>query len=168
MTAAIFNAIGSRGFHFYLLFQQFINNDVDGISNSSQDPQTAFRSMIIGGPGAYVQYPTCSFLVYLGPKQYMLLLDCRAQRKINQICAPDTYEKCFAAIKRLPDSVEHLIIQLGVPLACTWTSVARLTARPAHGRPRAHAVERLQPACVGREEAPPGFLKQYVAVHRTF
>lgn len=119
MQAPIFNTIGSRGYFFYLLFQQFINNDVDGIRNEAMETnqRTAFRSVIIGGPGAYIPYPTCNLLVYLGPKEYMLLLDCRAQRKINQVCAQDTYRKCFDAVRRLPPGVEHLIIQLGVPIA---------------------------------------------------
>lgn len=47
----------------------------------------------------------------------MLLIDCRAQRKITQICAADTYKRCFEAIKELPSSVEHLIVQLGVPIS---------------------------------------------------
>lgn len=119
MLAPVFNRIGSRGYFFYLLFQQFINDEVDGVSNTdtSRANPTPFRSMIIGGPGAYIPYPTHSLMVWLGPKQAMLLIDCRAQRKITQICAADTYKRCFEAIKELPSSVEHLIVQLGVPIS---------------------------------------------------
>lgn len=119
MQSPVFNRIGSRGYFFYLLFQMFMNDDVDNISNTdtSNPNPSIFRSLIIGGPGAYIPFPTHSLLIWLGPKQYMLLLDCRAQRKLTQVCAKDTYERCFAAVRQLPQSVEHLIIQLGVPLA---------------------------------------------------
>lgn len=118
MKSPVFNRIGSRGFFFYLLFQQFMNDAVDNVSNSdtSNPNPSIFRSLIIGGPGAFIPYPTHSLLIYMGPKQAMLLIDCRAQRKLKQVCARDTYERCFAALRTLPDSVEHVIIQLGVPL----------------------------------------------------
>ncbi|WFD42874.1 hypothetical protein MPSI1_001524 [Malassezia psittaci] len=118
MQSPVFNRIGGRGYFFYLLFQQFMNDEVDNISNTdTSDPNPSiFRSLIIGGPGAFVPFPTHSLLVYLGPKQYMLLIDCRAQRKLLQVCAPDTYNRCIAAVEQLPKSVEHLIVQLGVPI----------------------------------------------------
>lgn len=46
----------------------------------------------------------------------MLLLDCRAERKKNQVCSPFQYEKVFKAIAALPSHVEHLVIQVGVPI----------------------------------------------------
>lgn len=118
MESPVFNRIGSRGYFFYLLFQQFINDELDNISNTdtSNPNPSIFRSLIIGGPGSFIPYPTHSLLTYMGPKQYMLLIDCRAQRKLTQICARDTYDRCLAAASQLPDSVEHLIIQLGVPI----------------------------------------------------
>lgn len=119
MNSPVFNRIGSRGYFYYLLFQQFMNDEVDGVSNNdtSHPNPTIFRSMVIGGPGVYIPFPTHSLLVRMGPKQYMLLVDCRAQRKVEQICAPDTYQRCFDAVRNLPPGVEHLIVQLGVPLA---------------------------------------------------
>ncbi|WFD34511.1 hypothetical protein MCUN1_001352 [Malassezia cuniculi] len=119
MNSPIFNGIGKQGFFFYLLFQQFVVDEEDDISNSPAraGANTPFRSFIIGGPGAYIPFPTHSILTYLGPQQYMLLLDCRAQRRLDEICAKDTYDRCREAILRLPDGVKHLIIQLGVPLA---------------------------------------------------
>lgn len=119
MQSPVFNHIGSRGYFFYLLFQQFMNDEADSISNTdtSNPNPSPFLSLVIGGPGAFIPYPTHSLIVYLGPKQAMLLIDCRAQRKLKQVCAPDTYKRCFDAVRKLPASVEHLIIQLGVPLA---------------------------------------------------
>lgn len=49
--------------------------DVDG--RDDQPGLHAFKSLIIGGQGPYVPFPSHSFLSYLGPKCYILLLDCR-------------------------------------------------------------------------------------------
>lgn len=48
---------------------------------------------------------------------YILLLDCRAERKKDQICSPTTYERVFAALRTLPSTVTHLVMLLGVPIA---------------------------------------------------
>ena len=119
MRSPVFNLIGSRGYFFYLLFQQFMHDEVDGIINeNTKNPNPSeIKSLIIGGPGTYIPFPTHSFLTWLGPKQAMLLLDCRAQRTLNQVCAPETYERAQEAIEMLPDTVRHLIIQLGVPIS---------------------------------------------------
>ena len=119
MMSSIFNTIGSRGYFFYLLFQQFVCDAEDDITNSPANagPANPFRSLVIGGPGAYIPYPTHSILTYLGPNQYSLLLDCRAQRRLDQVVAQDTYDRCREAVLGLPDSVQHLMVQLGVPLA---------------------------------------------------
>lgn len=119
MTSGVFSMIGSRAYFFYLLFQQFMNDKVDGIinENTKNVNPSEIKSLIIGGPGCYIPFPTHSFLVWLGPKQHMLLLDCRAQRKLNQVCAEDTYERVFEAMENMPSTVRHLIIQLGVPIS---------------------------------------------------
>lgn len=119
MQSPVFNLIGSRGYFFYLLFQHFMVDEVDGVlnENTTNPNPTQFRSLIIGGPGSYIAFPTHSFLIWMGPKQHMLLLDCRAQRKLDQVCSEDTYERVFEACMNLPESVRHLIIQLGVPIA---------------------------------------------------
>lgn len=59
--------------------------------------------------------PCCSRR--LGPKVRMLLLDCRTERKLNQIVSKYTYERVFAALRQLPSEVEHLVVLLGVPIA---------------------------------------------------
>lgn len=35
------------------------------------------KSLIIGGPGAYVPFPSHSFLTPIGPTAWLLMLDCR-------------------------------------------------------------------------------------------
>ncbi|KAH8833526.1 hypothetical protein DL96DRAFT_1456583 [Flagelloscypha sp. PMI_526] len=110
--APVFRAIGSRGYFFFLLFQCFINPEVDGVD----DMKHSTPSLIIGGDGPYVPFPSHSFLAYLGPKTRILLLDCRAERKKDQVCSPFQYEKVFKRLKAIPSGVEHLVIQVGVPI----------------------------------------------------
>ncbi|KAJ8463846.1 hypothetical protein ONZ45_g17443 [Pleurotus djamor] len=81
-TAPVFKHIGSRGYFFFLLFQCFINVDMDGVDD--RPGCHVNRSIIFGAKGPYIPYPSHSFLAYLGPRTYILLLDCRAERKIDQ------------------------------------------------------------------------------------
>ncbi|EJF62578.1 hypothetical protein DICSQDRAFT_84388 [Dichomitus squalens LYAD-421 SS1] len=113
MRSPVFNTIGSRGYFFFLLFQCFINVEVDG----RDDRRHPFKSLVIGGDGPYIPYPSHSFLCYLGPHVYMLLLDCRAERKKDQVCSQREYEAVFARMKALPSTVEHMVIQTGIPIA---------------------------------------------------
>lgn len=46
----------------------------------------------------------------------MLLLDCRAERKKDQVCSKVTYDRIFDAIRKLPQ-LKHLVFQLGIPIA---------------------------------------------------
>lgn len=115
MNAPIFNHVGRTGFKYYYLFQQFINPEIDGLSD--EPGKHSNKSIIIGNQDGYVQYPHMSFLAYLGPKQYLLMVDCRAERKVHQICSKKSYEKIFDRVRKMPEGVDHLIILLGVPLA---------------------------------------------------
>ncbi|KAF8497167.1 hypothetical protein F5888DRAFT_331073 [Russula emetica] len=45
------------------------------------------------------------------------MLDCRAERKLGQVCSDEQYAKVFDRLNLLPSRVEHLIIQLGIPIA---------------------------------------------------
>lgn len=116
MKAPVFNAIGSRGIFWYLIFQQFINIAVDGTNDSPGKHSN--RSIIIAGKGTYVPFPNQSFLAYMGPKQWLLLIDCRAERSLETIVSKQSYDKIFNRVRSdLPPGVEHLVILLGVPLA---------------------------------------------------
>ena len=102
--------------------------DVDGVKDGPG--MHLYRSLIIGGDGTYVPFKSHSFLTYLGPKAYMLLLDCRqvfslgpskalsdvwhrAERRLDQVCGQLEYEKVFDRLDKLPVGVDHLVLQLG-------------------------------------------------------
>ncbi|SCV66988.1 BQ2448_5634 [Microbotryum intermedium] len=110
----VFSTIGARGLFWFLLFQQFIVDEIDGLPTTfGQHPS---KSTIIGGPGAWIPSPSHSFLSYLGPQVYICLLDCRSERKKDQVCSRLTYERVFAELRALPDEVDHLVMLLGVPI----------------------------------------------------
>jgi len=47
----------------------------------------------------------------------MLLLDCRAERRKEQVCSPGQYHRVFERLNSLPHGVEHVIVQVGIPIA---------------------------------------------------
>ncbi|KAF8626225.1 hypothetical protein AX15_004912 [Amanita polypyramis BW_CC] len=109
--APVFQQIGARGFFFYLLFQCFINVDIDGVDD--RPGQHIYKSLIIGDWGPYVRLPSHSFLSYLGPQCSILLLDCRAERTLERVCSAAEYRNVFRSLQQLPPQVEHLVVQLG-------------------------------------------------------
>lgn len=114
----------SSGDMLTLRAENFIVDEVDGTSPVRSEHSN--KSMIIGGEGAYIPFPNHSFLSCFGPNQYILLLDCRAERKKHQICSNITYERVFAEINKLPPEVEHLCILIGVPV-CDCACAAEKT-----------------------------------------
>ncbi|GAA6009034.1 hypothetical protein JCM10207_004072 [Rhodosporidiobolus poonsookiae] len=117
----VFSSIGSAGYKWFLLFQMFIADDLDGTDPASAigSPQQAHpsKALILGGEGAFIPFPNHSFLSYLGPKQYILMVDWRSERRFDQLASKVTYERCEAAVKALPPGVQHLVVLLGVPIA---------------------------------------------------
>jgi len=90
--------------------------DIDGVDD--RPGKHLNRSVIIGpSNGPYIPFPSHSFLGYMGPQTYILLLDCRAERKKEQVCSQAEYQKVFERLSKLPPSVEHLCVQIGIPIA---------------------------------------------------
>ncbi|TCD65630.1 hypothetical protein EIP91_002435 [Steccherinum ochraceum] len=113
MRSPVFNTIGSRGYFFFLLFQCFINPEKDGLDGQRHP----FKSIVFGGPGPYIPFPSHSFLSYLGPHSAILLLDCRAERKKDQVCSDQQYKAVLNRIYQLPKTIEHLVLLTGIPIA---------------------------------------------------
>ncbi|EKD05691.1 hypothetical protein A1Q2_00015 [Trichosporon asahii var. asahii CBS 8904] len=116
MASPVFSYIGTRGYFWFLAFQLFTVDAIDGQGDGPANHP--IPSMLIGEVGPWLQgQRSHSLITYLGPKVAMLLLDCRAERRLTQIVSPKTYQKAFNAIAQLPQSVEQVVIQLGVPIA---------------------------------------------------
>lgn len=113
----VFSAIGNRGYFWYLLFQLFIVDSTDHIDERSPTSSSIHSSLVLGGLGPYIRSRNHSLLSYLGPQVWILLLDCRSERKKDQVCSSETYDIVFNALKtRLPPQATHLVVQLGIPI----------------------------------------------------
>ncbi|KAJ7940795.1 hypothetical protein B0H13DRAFT_1939963 [Mycena leptocephala] len=107
---------GSRCLRIFKCLTTGHSVDIDGVDD--RPGKHLNRSLIIGASnGPYVPFPSHSFLGYMGPQTYILLLDCRAERKKEQVCSPAEYEKVFERLNKLPSTVEHLCVQIGIPIA---------------------------------------------------
>ncbi|KAJ9110753.1 hypothetical protein QFC20_002794 [Naganishia adeliensis] len=111
----IFNHIGSRGYFWFLLFQLFVCDEFDGTHHPPGSHPS--KGLVIGGPGAYIPHPNHTLISYLGPNVYMVLLDCRAERKLDQVCSKQTYDLVFSLLERLPLEVEQIVMLLGAPFS---------------------------------------------------
>lgn len=111
----LFQIIGNRAYHFFLLFQCFVYDEVDGIE--TEHGKHIMRSMMFGGPGPYIPYLSHSISTYLGPSTWMVMLDCRAERTLQQVCSEATYRRLFDTLWSLPENVKHVVLQLGIPIA---------------------------------------------------
>ncbi|OAX39189.1 hypothetical protein K503DRAFT_799850 [Rhizopogon vinicolor AM-OR11-026] len=109
----VFKQIGARGYFFFLLFQCFIHPHLDGLD----DRKHIFKSLVLGGQGRYIGLPSHSFLSYMGPQVRILMLDCRGERRKDQVCSEFEYNKVFQRIFELPPDVKHLVVQIGIPIA---------------------------------------------------
>ncbi|KAL7424856.1 hypothetical protein Q5752_000541 [Cryptotrichosporon argae] len=114
-AAPVLSYIGGRGYFWFLLFQLFVNDEIDG--TNPQPGTHPVKSLIIGAPGPWIPFPSHSLIVYLGPKVYMLALDCRAERKRDRVVTVQTYDLVFSELRKLPPTVEQLVMLLGVPIA---------------------------------------------------
>lgn len=113
-SSPIFSGIAARASIWFLLFQCFISDDVDGVDQATHSN----KSLILGGPAVWYKGISHSFMPYLGPSVSMLLLDTRTERKqVDQIVSPATYDAVFKAVGNLPPAVQHLVVLLGVPIA---------------------------------------------------
>lgn len=111
MLSPIFRHIGSRGYFWYLLFQVFTNDEVDGTNR--QPGSHPIKSMVICSPGAFIPFPNHSQISYMGPNVALCMLDCRAERKIDMVNSESTYNQIFSLLEMLPQEVEHLVLLLG-------------------------------------------------------
>lgn len=52
----------------------------------------------------------------------MVLLDCRAERKLDQVCSQQTYDLVFSLLERLPLEIEQIVMLLGMSCLALPTS----------------------------------------------
>lgn len=108
-TSAVFSSIGSTGYKWYLLFQSpfsftfsspsvlnlrlasfppvFIVDEVDGTLADERgiSPNNPSKCLILGGDGPYIPFRNHSYITPLGPKQALVAIDWRCERKFDQV-----------------------------------------------------------------------------------
>ncbi|GMH35374.1 hypothetical protein BSKO_03242 [Bryopsis sp. KO-2023] len=85
---------------FYLLFQHHCTYEM----TQSQDSE-------LFGPGS-----SFSYLRYFGPKVALVGVDIRAERTKEQVMSEEAWELLFEKMEEIPDTVDHMVMVLTVPL----------------------------------------------------
>ncbi len=130
MSSPVFQGIGKVAFKYYSLFQQQVSLDED----LTKEP-----SFILSPhKGPYIHQQSRSIYARLGKEVAFYGLDCRTERKHNQICTTPTYARFFqrieTEIKESNGEIKHLLLMLGVPIAyprlvwLEWILSSRLVA----------------------------------------
>jgi len=113
MSSPIFVLLGEYAYKYYLLFQQNV-----GLNN---DPKLDDPCWICTGQkGPYIGYPARSIFARLGKSAAFLGLDCRTERRKNQVVSPSHYKAVFQRINqefKAAPTLKHMYLMLGVPIA---------------------------------------------------
>lgn len=112
MKSAVFLLLGAKAYKYYMLFQQHVA--LDEPLYGKAEPL-----WILGGVGPYIQQPNHLIYMNLGKEIALLGLDCRTERKLDQICSRQTYGAVFERLEREilnNPNIKHLLVMLGVPI----------------------------------------------------
>lgn len=116
MNTSIFKGLGEVAYKYYMLFQHHTAPEsVD--PTYSTDP-----SWILGHkPGPYIQQLAHSQYIRLGREIAYVGLDCRTERRRDQVLTPDSYAIIFKRLRKEIElangEIKHLLVLLGVPIA---------------------------------------------------
>ena len=111
MLAPIFSAVGNVAYKYYMLFQHQMNPE--------EKLHTSDPSWVLGKEGPFIKQKNHSVFMRLGKEISLLGLDCRTERKLKQICDPQTYKIVFNKMNetlKANGDVKHLYVMLGVPI----------------------------------------------------
>lgn len=137
MRSPIFEMLGDYAYRYYMYFQQntsvgvkpnakgvgdAANSDaIPGQSISHEDPKLNDSTWVTTGEiGPYIHEPARSIYAQLGKTAAFLGLDCRTERKKNQVCTSKTYKVVFDRLRKeftANRNIKHLYLMLGVPIA---------------------------------------------------
>ncbi|KAJ5744439.1 hypothetical protein N7533_009309 [Penicillium manginii] len=111
MQSAVISGLGKIAFKYYLLFQHHSVPDETEI----EEP-----SWILGAqPGPYIEQRSRNLFMSLGSDVVLLGLDCRTERRSNEVLAEATcdliWDRCHQEIVR--GETKHLIVLSSVPIA---------------------------------------------------
>lgn len=111
MSTPVFTGLGAVAFKYYMLFQH---------QSVPAETEKTEPSWVLGAhPGPYIKEQSRNVFMFLGKQVAFLGLDCRTERRREEILTEDSYDVIF---DRLEDEIikgetKHLIVLLGVPIA---------------------------------------------------
>lgn len=113
MSSPVFLEIGKAAYKYYMLFQHHIN--------PHEKIHTELNHWILGPkPGPYIKERNHSTYTKLGKNIALLGLDCRTERKLNEIVLPEAYRAVFSRLQQEIDGskgqITHLLVMVGVPM----------------------------------------------------
>ena len=111
MSSPVMSAYGSIAFKYYLLFQH---------QTSVDEGEETEPSWILGAePGPFIKELSRSIFTHLGRSVALLGLDCRTERKYDEVVTPETYDRILDRLETdiIKGETKHLIVMLGIPMA---------------------------------------------------
>lgn len=111
MQNEVFKGLGGIAYKYYMLFQ---HQSVPA-ETTADEP-----SWIMGvHPGPYIEQVSRSIFMNFGSSIAFLGLDCRTERRKDEIVALDTYDHVFERLRRdvIEGETKHLVVLLGIPIA---------------------------------------------------
>jgi hypothetical protein len=111
MGSKIFTGLGAVAFKYYMLFQH---------QSVVAETEKEEPSWLLGSqPGPFISQLSRSVFLKLGRKVAFLGLDCRTERRRDEILCQGTYDNVFNRCRAeiIKGETKHLIVLLGVPIA---------------------------------------------------
>lgn len=113
MKTDVFSSIGKFAYKYYMLFQHHV-------SITEREAYLEDPIWLLGkNPSPYVKELSHSVFTRMGPTMGLLGLDCRTERKLNEIVSEPTYDLVFKKLEQeaTTSKMDHLLVMLGVPIA---------------------------------------------------
>ncbi|KAJ5393344.1 uncharacterized protein N7487_010985 [Penicillium crustosum] len=119
MQTAVISGIGKIAFKYYLLFQHHSVPD---------ETETDEPSWLLGAhPGPYIEQQSRNLFMSLGQGVSFLGLDCRTERRSNEVLSEETcdllWDRCHREIMK--GETKHLIVLSSVPVAYPRVAMLR-------------------------------------------
>lgn len=111
MRSPVFSGLGNIAFKYYMLFQHH---------SVPEETMADEPSWLLGAqPGPYVNQLSHSVFMHMGKHVAFLGLDCRTERRRDEIMTPRTYDNVLERCRNeiIEGETKHLIVLLGVPIA---------------------------------------------------
>ncbi|OQE15842.1 hypothetical protein PENFLA_c030G03424 [Penicillium flavigenum] len=119
MQTSVISGIGKIAFKYYLLFQHHSVPD---------ETETDEPSWLLGAhPGPYIEQKSRNLFMSLGQGVSLLALDCRTERRSNEVLSEETcdllWDRCHREIMK--GETKHLVVLTSVPVAYPRVAMLR-------------------------------------------